>query len=317
LSCQNQVTRENDVCDEHEGDWEGVTVVTPPDDDRRIDYVVYAAHRGTFRYTASELRPRGGTRPVVYLALGSHAAYPAACAGDCSQPSGLAVDGLVNLPEGSFHGGAGWARNGERCTPNAASSCLLSLDAQAWTTWPGQWGAGCGQACGGALDANSPRSPGLQARFQTPWCSTQTGVFTCDSRALRCSDWLGPLVVAVACDPSLLAKGLRANNAIEPGALALILHGQERSGATTPGVVQVLGDPLRPGDDFTVVADGPATQVLVRADQGNVVVEDRFAGLRAKPGQMLAITVARGSDGPVVLAGGHRPVERRILEGTS
>lgn len=317
LSCQNPLTRENDVCDEHEGDWEGVTVVTPPDDDRRIDYVVYAAHRGTFRYTASELRPQGGTRPVVYLSLGSHAAYPAACAGDCSQPSGLAADGLVNLPEGSFDGRASWARNGETCTPNAAGSCLLSLDAQAWTTWPGQWGAGCGQACGGALDANSPRSPGLQARFQTPWCSTQTGVFTCDSRALRCSDWLGPLVVAVACDPSLLAKGLRANNAIEPGGLALILHGQERSRATTPGVVQALGDPLRPGDGFTVVADGPATQVLVRAEQGNVVAEDRFAGLRAKPGQTLAITVVRGSDGPVVLADGHRPVERRILEGTS
>lgn len=222
VSCHNQAARETGVCDEHEGDWEGVTVVTPPDDPDHIDYVVYAAHKGTFRYTASQLTLHNGTRPVVYVADGSHASYPAACANDCSQPSGLAADGLVDLPEGNFDGRNGWARNDQTCAPNSAGSCLLSLNAQAWETWQGQWGAGCGAACGKAVDANSPRSPGLQARFQTPWCSTQNGIFTCDSRALRCSDWLGPLVVAVACDPALLAKGQRANNTIKPGELALI-----------------------------------------------------------------------------------------------
>lgn len=317
LSCHSQATRDNGVCDEHEGDWEGVTVVTPPDDPHHIDYVVYAAHKGTFRYTASELSLHGGTRPVVYVAQGSHASYPAPCANDCSQPSGLAADGLVDLPEGSFDGRDGWARNEQPCAPNGAGSCLLSLDAQAWTNWPGQWGAGCGSACGGALDANSPRSPGLQARFQTPWCSTQNGIFTCDSRALRCSDWLGPLVVAVVCDPALLAKGLRANDTIKPGELELTLRGEKRSHATTPGVVQALGDPLHPGEDLTVIADGPATQVLVRAEQANIVEEDRFAGLPEREGQTITITVAKGSDGPLVRASGRPPIERRILEGTS
>jgi hypothetical protein len=315
FSCHSRVARENSVCDEHEGDWEGVTVVTPPDDDAHIDYVVYAAHKGTFRYTASLLRLHGGTRPVVYVAQGSHASYPGACARDCSQPRGLAVDGLVDLPESPYDGRAEWERNGEQCTPNARGSCLISLAGEPWATWPGQWG--CADACGSAIATSSPQSPGVQGRFQTPWCSTQDGVFSCDSRALRCSDWLGPLVVAAACDPLLLSKGLRATDTVEPSELALIVRGTRRSQATTPGVVQALGDPLRPGERLTVLADGPATQVLVRAEQAGVVVEARFAGVASSAGQRVVITVEPGADGPLVLADGHRPLERRVLESAS
>lgn len=314
VSCHSKTALETGVCDEHEGDWEGVTVVTPPDEDEGVDYVVYAAHKGTFRYTASRLHMREGTRPTVYVAQGSHASYPAPCAGNCSQPPGLAVDGLIDLPESSFDGRSDWARNRERCTPNAPGSCLESLTAQAWDTWPGQWGAGCGDACGKSESANSPHSPGLQTRYQTPWCSSQTGVLTCDGRALRCSDWLGPQVVAVACDPPSLATGLGANETVEPGKLALVFGGQERSVATTPGVVQELGRPLHPGDGFTAIADSPATQVLVRAEENGVVVEDRFSGLAEKAGDRIVVEVTKGSDGPTVLANGSKPVERRVLE---
>ena len=318
LSCHSQAAVENGICDEHEGDWEGVTVVTPPDEDDQVDYVVYAAHKGTFRYTASQLQMHDGTRPTIYVAQGSHASYPASCAHDCSQPPGLAVDGLIDLPESNFDGKNGWARNGEPCPANAPGSCLESLTGQAWTTWPGQWGAGCGDACGKNEAANSPRSPGLQSRYQTPWCSSQGGVFTCDGRALRCSDWLGPLVVAVACDPPALETGLRANNELEPGKLVLIVNGgEERSQATTPGVVQVLGSPLHPGDTLTVIADGPATQVLVRAEQAGVVVESRFAGLATQAGERIVVDVTSGSDGPIASANGHGPVERRVLEEAS
>jgi hypothetical protein len=318
ISCHSQAAIANGICDEHEGDWEGVTVVTPPDEDEKVDYVVYAAHKGTFRYTASQLKMHDETRPTVYVAQGSHASYPAPCAHDCSQPPGLAVDGLVDLPESNFDGEVGWARNDEPCPANAPGSCLESLTGQAWTSWPGQWGAGCGDACGKNEAANSPRSPGLQSRYQTPWCSSQAGVFTCDGRALRCSDWLGPLVVAVACDPPALETGLRANNEVETGKLVLVINeGEERSKATTPGVVQVLGSPLHPGDTLTAIADGPATQVLVRAEQGGVVVESRFAGLAKEAGERIVVNVTSGSEGPVVLANGHRPVERRVLEEAS
>ncbi|HET6449052.1 MAG TPA: hypothetical protein VFG31_08080 [Conexibacter sp.] len=313
-SCQVRAGRASGTCDEHEGDWEGVTVVTPPDDDQHVDYVVYAAHKGTFRYAASGLELRDGTRPVVYVAQGSHASYPAQCRAHCHQPSGLAVDGLVTLPEGNTDGQRPWARDDDACAANAPGSCLESLALQPWTLWPGQWGAGCGDACGGNPGASSPRSPGLQSRYQAPWCSTQGGAFTCDSRALRCGDWLGPQVVLVACDPGVLSHSQRASDAVATGRLALVVGGTERSQETTPGVVQALGPPLRPGDSATVVADGPATQILVRSVQDGVLAEDRFAALGASAGQRIAISVTGGSEVPVVRANGQRPVERRVVE---
>ncbi len=316
LTCRSQKALEASVCDEHEGDWEGVTVVTPPDEKDKVDYVVYAAHKGTFRYTASQLQMRGAaeTRPTVYVAQGSHASYPQRCAGGCSQPPALAVDGLVDLPESSFDGEEEWARNRESCVPDAPGSCLESLTGQAWTSWPGQWGAGCGDACGRSEFDNSPHSPGLQTRYQTPWCSSQNGILTCDGRALRCGDWLGPQVVAVACDPLALARAAQASEATEPGRLALVFGEQERSLATTPGVVQELGRPLQPGDSFAAIADGAATQVLVRAEEAGVVVEDRFSGLAQRPGDRIVLSVTHGTNGPTVLANGQRPVEERILQ---
>jgi hypothetical protein len=323
LSCRIEITREQSICDEHEGDWEGVTVVTRPNDSAHIDYVVYAAHKGTFRYAAqagavgqaaSQLTLREGTRPVVYLAQGSHAAYPVACAHSCHQPPELAAEGLVDLPEGNYDGKREWGRNADKCVPNARGSCLQSFTRQPWDTWAGQWGAGCTSACDGAVDANSPHSPGVQARYETPWCSFQSGVFTCDGRSLRCGDWLGPLVVAVACDPILLTRGLRASEKIPPGRLALVIEGSPTSHASTPGVVQALGHPLQAGSRLEAVADGPATEILVRAAQGAIVAEDRFADLGAAPGQRIVLTVSPGPDGPTVLASGHRPVERRLLE---
>src|SRR5207237_9261559 len=105
FSCRTTFARENGICDEHEGDWEGVTAVTSPGDDTQLDYVVYAAHKGTFRYAASELHLESGTtRPYVYVARGSHASYPKPCSKSCSQPIALAAQGLVTLPESSFDG---------------------------------------------------------------------------------------------------------------------------------------------------------------------------------------------------------------------
>ncbi|MBS1870620.1 MAG: hypothetical protein JSS99_13265 [Actinobacteria bacterium] len=313
ISCRVGATRTNGVCDEHEGDWEGVTVVTPPDDDQHVDYVVYAAHKGTFRYAASTLQLRDGTRPVVYVAQGSHASYPAPCRSGCHQPPGLAVDGVLELPEGDTDGTRPWARDGDDCVANRPGSCLESLALQPWNQWPGQWGAGCGDACGGNPGASSPRSPGLQPRYQAPWCSTQGGAFTCDSRALRCGDWLGPQVVLVACDPGVLSQSQRRSDALAPGRLALVVGRTERSQETTPGVVQALGPPLRPGEQATVVADGPATQILVRSVQDGTIAEDRFVVPAARAGQRIAITVTAGADAPLVLADGQRPVERRLV----
>jgi hypothetical protein len=315
--CLTETGRRSGACDEHEGDWEGVTVVTPPGVDDRIDYVVYAAHKGTFRYAATELGRHGLTRPDVYVARGSHASYPIACTGKCDQP--IALQGLVTLPEASFDGKVAWERNGDSCHAGAADSCLLPLprtdrDPQAWTVWPGQWGAGCADPCGGKPLLNSPRSPGLQARFQTPWCSTSGGAFSCDGRALGCSDWLGPLVAAVACDPAALSAGLNHAEEKHVGNIVLTVKGEPRTKETTPGVVQAVEAPLSPGETVTASGGGPGLQILVRARQGRFLTEARFADLGLAPGQQAVVTVAEGAEGPIVTMNGRPPVERRVLE---
>jgi hypothetical protein len=317
ISCRSETARETGACGEHEGDWEGVTVVTQPGDDEQVDYVVFAAHSGTFRYAASELRLRDQTRPEVYVARGSHASYPQQCSGGCTQP--IAVEGLVTLPEGDFDGNEDWERNSEDCAPGATDSCLLPLprtddDPQAWTVWPGRWGAGCEEVCGGQPGPGSPRSPGLQARYQTPWCSAQGRAFTCDGAALGCSDWLGPLVVAVACDPALLAEGLRDPSESDTGGLSLTVRGEEKTTESTAGVVQALGDPLEAGDTVAVKGSGEEIQVLIRAQEGQFVVEARFDRVNLEAGEVGLVEISSGAEEPNVLLDGHRPVERRIHE---
>lgn len=315
-SCLLAQAREAGLCDEHEGDWEGVTVVTRPHSETQVEYVVYAAHKGTFRYSGAQLQLRDGTRPVVYLTEGGHSAYPLACAHSCLQPSDLAIDGVVP-PETDHDGRAPWGRNTEACVPNAPESCLLSLAKQPWTHWPGEWGAGCSAACGGALDANSPRSPGVQARFQTPWCSFQEDVFTCDGRSQRCSDWLSAQVRAVACDPVLLTEAQRASKKLATGKLGLVVAGVPIESTTTPGVVQALGAPLEPNSELTATVDGPSAEILVSTVQGALLSDDSFANPDWKPGQKVHVTVTPGDDGPTVLADGQRPRERTITERAS
>jgi hypothetical protein len=312
-SCLLAQGREVGLCDEHEGDWEGVTVVTRPHDDTHVEYVVYAAHKGTFRYSGAQLQFRDGTRPVVHLTEGGHSAYPLACAHSCRQPSDLAIYGVVP-PETDHDGLAPWGRNREACVPNAPGSCLLSLAKQPWTHWPGEWGSGCSAACGGALDANSPHSPGVQARFQTPWCSFQEEIFTCDGRSQRCSDWLSAQVSAVACDPILLTEAQRASKKLQTGKLGLEVAGVTIATATTPGVVQALGAPLEPNSELTATVDGPSAEILVSAAQGALLSEDVFANPAWKPGKRVHVTVTDGSDGPTVLADGQRARQRTITE---
>lgn len=283
-TCLLAQAREAGLCDEHEGDWEGVTVVTRPHDETHVEYVVYAAHKGTFRYSGAQLQFRDDTRPVVYLTEGGHSAYPLACAHSCRQPTGLAIDGVVP-PETDHDGLAPWGRNAEACVPNALASCLLSLAKQPWTHWPGEWGAGCSAACGGALDANSPRSPGVQARFQTPWCSFQQEIFTCDGRSQRCSDWLSAQVRAMACDPVLLTEAQRASKKLPAGTLGLELAGVAIRTDTTPGVVQALGPPLEPNSELTATVDGPSAEILVSAVQGDLLADDSFANPDWKAGE--------------------------------
>jgi hypothetical protein len=305
-TCRQAAFVAGGVCDQHEGDWEGVTVVTPPGRPNALDYVVYAAHRGTFRYAASQLH-KHGLRPEVFLARGSHAAYPKPCANaHCMQPAALA-QGLVRLPEGRFDGAKSWKRNAQNCSADVPTSCLLSLprtdeDPNSWTVWPGRWGAGCQDACHGLPGVNSPQSPGVQPRYKTPSCSLQGAEQTCDGKALGCSDWLGPQVSVVACNPALLAKASSSANAPRAGTLKVAIAGHDPIGESSPGIVQALGDPLAPPSSVTISGGDAASQVLVRAQREGHIVEARFSRLGLGSGRSAVITIHVGhSDDRVVL----------------
>lgn len=318
------------LCGEHEGDWEGVTLVTAPGDEESLDYVVYAAHDGTFRYPADQLELREGQRPEVFVARGSHAAYPIACSRRiCSQP--IAIAGLIDTPETSTDGKRGWGRNGSGCgEPGEPGSCLHPLPPAEtgltnWVNWAGLWGATCGKRCQ-ARGPQAPESPGLQARFQYPWCSIQEGTLICDTVAQGCSDWIGPLVAALACNPRAIARGLQAAEELPGGGLRMVVtspSGEKlRVSATTTGVVQALGEPLPPGSRLELTGAGAENEIHLRAQQGGSLLEARFEPFAdTTPEDVVTIQVGSQNGRPTVYAtveGRAAPIEpqtRRVSLG--
>lgn len=168
------------VCGDHEGDWEGITVITTPSLEPQLLGAIYAAHKDRVAVPGS-LLPASGTHPLAFIADGTHATYPYACFGGCRQYSTLAGE---RLPEESHDGAVSWANNDDaacaeshcvRPLPEAGTASDDSLPlAGAWASWPGLWGETCHRGCTAteSLHEASPRSPGGQTRFKCPWVPT-------------------------------------------------------------------------------------------------------------------------------------------------
>ncbi len=186
---------------DHESDWEGVTAVTAPGSKDTLDYVSFASHEGRFRYAAGELERGPDGRPFVYVANGSHAAY----AHKCDRPHFLCQQlvrykRLAQVPERRFDGARPWGRNEDAdCISEATpeDNCLRELPRvdlgqplRSWTIWGGLWGASCGKRCDRS-GTDSPRSPGRQDRYGSPWCSVSARGRQCDTTPLGCDAWLG------------------------------------------------------------------------------------------------------------------------------
>jgi hypothetical protein len=170
------------TCFDHQSDWEGVTVIARPGSAAPVA-VHYAAHAHVVRYPwpmleAAWRRPRFAAqrqgiditrRPLVFVARGTHAAYPDRCrSASCDEP------GAFN--ENRHGGERAWPGNDDAV---CASLCLDVLPTHdhgrapaQWNAFEGFWGTPRCVAVAFCSASNAPRSPGQQGRYQHPWCWT-------------------------------------------------------------------------------------------------------------------------------------------------
>ena len=191
-------TCESFFCGDHEGDWEGITVVTTAKKTPEIIAALYAAH-GERVLVDGDMMPRAGNHPLVFVAKGTHASYPYRCSGRCRQYTRIKGE---RLPETHHDGAVTWG-------PNADSKCVrrtcvrplpevglpgsraLPL-AGGWAGWPGNWGASCQDGCKDVVRGEpSPRSPGTQSRFRCPWATTRLALAHADGSGLSRSERAG------------------------------------------------------------------------------------------------------------------------------
>lgn len=187
-------------CGDHEGDWEGVTVVTMPSLTPEIVAVVYAAHRNRILVEGSEAPLEDG-HPLVFVAAGTHASYPYRCSAGCRQYA--SVEPFGRLSEDPHDGAVSWGGNEDadclkyhcvRPLPEVGKPSDLALPrAGGWAGWPGQWGRTCHEGCESFphLLQASPRSPGTQIRFKCPWVPTDRALPGPGTSGLSRSEPLG------------------------------------------------------------------------------------------------------------------------------
>jgi hypothetical protein len=273
--------------DDHQGDWEGLTVAPSISEPNTVDFAIFAQHEHDYVYmpemlecdaggpgTCGEAEAQVGQRVLDYVAVGTHASYPEAdtgVLGVCKQK------GLPPLPEGCHDGEAPWGANGE--AENVLP--LPNADESKWTDWLGNWG-----------DDESPKSPGNQPRYECPWqwyepettaCPAKAKVSQASARAAvasMCGNWFGGSIVATACSPSVLGNAIRKARMGHHGTLHIRLaHRAGRSGSR-PGVTQATGAPLHEGESLLVDGRAPAdTKLLVRAQASGHLIEAAFSHL--------------------------------------
>jgi hypothetical protein len=165
------------TCFDHQSDWEGVTVVVTQSGQPMA--VHFAAHSDVVdvpwatlqaAYKTSELSPFAEGRdtadhPLVFVARGSHAAYPTPCAqSDCP--------GNSVLQDNSHDGDRPWPD-----VPCSNAACVTGFPvaadgtAASWNAFDGYWGSAVCIAGIYCARSNAPRAPGRQGRYRKPWCT--------------------------------------------------------------------------------------------------------------------------------------------------
>jgi hypothetical protein len=163
------------TCFDHQSDWEGVTVVV--DASKKPVAVHYAAHDHVINVPWVTLQAASGrelrdfvagrdvaNHPLVFVARGTHAAYPVPCGSStCSGNSAF---------EDNRHGGEhAWPE--EECS---GTHCVTAFPRTAgggdasWNAFDGHWGSAICVKRIYCARSDAPKAPGTQGRYKRPWC---------------------------------------------------------------------------------------------------------------------------------------------------
>jgi hypothetical protein len=327
--------------EDHEGDWEGVSVGIPMSDQHTFDFANFAQHRNVYSYLRDNLECDGtgggscgtastptGVRLNVYPANGTHASYAKRCTAIpwCTTTNGGPLD------HEHHHGGEDeWGNNGDSTALHEFPLTAPSTVPAEWvngprnfTDWPGSWG--------NDVHVASPARP--TGRFRTPWadvvcadgdsCPVQQKLAAARAKPPssskpnvgNCAGWFGGGVVAAACVPKTLRTSLERARLGKSGQFRLEVRrkGKGVSADSAPGLAQAMGNPLKPGDSLIVRgASDRAGELLVRVAVGRKIYTARFdtMGLTAKRGR----AVLRVKRGTVTAAGRRAP--QLVLQGAN
>lgn len=304
--------------DNHQGDWEGVTVAPSLTDPATFDWVNFAQHKYMTSYLrdilqcdsggsgscGSESGDHLGRRPWVYVAGGTHASYPDQCTDLCTQPGPATLEG--------DHGGqVNWDRNYDPGNSNALVRFPPALgwsgSTGVWTDWPGSWSAD-----------TTVGSPGNQHRFKCPWDGNPYDQTACTSArrprlsagaaaAFSCGSWFGPALRASACAQSELERAMRRGRVGHHGRFRFLARVRAASGK---GVAQLLGRPLRTGQTIRLRGIAPSdTTLMVSARWRSRVLVARFVRLGLQSGGTATVLFQKGRRPRLVLV---RPDGRRV-----
>jgi hypothetical protein len=171
------------TCQNHESDWEGMTVVVDrTETEPRMTAVQYAQHDKVISYGWGLLRKRwesepkvaelvakigdASTRPLAFVAKGTHATYPTPC-GNCFQVAN------TDVGEEPHHGNLAWV--GDNTGACGKSSCLQMLPTHhggrkpaLWNAYDGTWGEHDCLLTYYCDSGTPPTAPGHQKRYLSP-----------------------------------------------------------------------------------------------------------------------------------------------------
>ncbi|HSE80840.1 MAG TPA: hypothetical protein VLA87_03975 [Gaiellaceae bacterium] len=189
------------TCQEHAGDWEGLTAVLAPctdgddgcetvgDESLAPEEIRYGQHEHVVAYDWDEtlvpfwstldIPPAAavqetwqevvlpaiadaGVHAIAFVARNSHASYPSPCFGGCKQET-------RDLPEAVHNGAVPWAHNAE-CVECVKRLPLTSEGEPAlWNAFPGRWGEQHCILAGAYCDlSGAPKGPAFQTRYKEP-----------------------------------------------------------------------------------------------------------------------------------------------------